>query len=884
MCDRMDQPIDVVVRRGRKCTRTQRTKYQRQSTAQSITMSNEVRQQPRSLQCLRLKRRRNMAGSKSISMSIPAASAYVAAICLLSTGMIRGSNSYNLVITFPSSMHHLNYRPVAERRILATSLAVSIADNGGSLYEDFGSPGRSPTFEVTHSAIICLKLELKDRLYRNHFLEVLQIIQRLLQIYSDAAASLSANERSNLSSEIDSSIQEFLILAFTTPTVHDHRRVRIGIDVLNMQLSTMSLASPYNTIPRRVLLNAIAAISTLPNEGIDYTSSYSQEQLSYHSYVAISYRLLQRLISHVGVRGQPNYSISEKEFNQVLHVHCKVGHMMSSERIVKLQERTVQQSPISLVTFSILLKGYGQKRDLRSVENTILRATSIPLDTIMINTIIDAYINCNAIERAEAFFCKIKNENLPINRRTYNTYMKGLAKQGELGKAQQLAYEMKQRRLWDSVTTNTLVHASIVAGNLSFAEEILDKETMRSDKYKYQHPNVEAYTELLDTYSKSNHLDLALSVLQTMQHRNVEPNEVTYTCLMGGLGRSHRIDLAQKILTYMESRGQRPTTKMYNALFSGLFNETITQAIDGRVDDGMKLLIDMKQSNVRPNSVTASIFVDALGRCSASREVEAQLLVDELIRSGCVSECDNRVLTSLLRLYGRVGNFQQVTRMFQKVKRPDTVAINAYIDACCRCGREKMAIDAFEFHFRNTKKGLQRPDVVTYAVLIGSILKRSTPESLRQARLLYADMKNNRNISPDNGMVDVVLKSMIRIGTARQLTKHHVVLIAEVLQDAELLFWDEGQLNRRRRAIRAIMLESFGNVLRSNDPVFDLIPTRYSEDDLFDRKGWNQVNSGFRMWGPTDSNKETDIKDSKSNDNFLKSHGWNDVDSNFRFI
>ncbi len=838
-------------------------------------MNNEVSQQPRSLQCLRLKRRRNMAGM-SISTSIPAATAYVAAICLLSTGMIRGSDSYNSVITFPSNRHDLSYRPVTERRIIATSLAVSIADNGGSLYEDFGSPGRSPTFEVTHSAIKRLKHELKDRLYRNHFLEAMQIIQRLLQTYSDAAVSLSANERSNLSSEIDSSIQEFLILAFTTPTAHDHRRVIIGIDVLNMQLSKTSLVSPYNTIPRRVLLSAIAAISTLQNEVIDYTSSYSQEQLSYHSYVAISYRLLQRLISHVGVRGQPNYFTSEKEFNQVLHAHCKIGHMVSAERIIKLKERTIQQSPISLVTFSILLKGYGQIRDLRSVEHTILRTTGITLDTIMINTIIDAYINCNAIEPAEAFFSKIKNENLPINRRTYNTYLKGLAKQGELGKAQQLAYDMKQRRLWDSVTTNTLVHASIVAGNLTYAEEILDKETMRSDKYKYEHPNVEAYTELLDTYSKSNHLDQALSVLQTMQRRNVEPNEVTYTCLMGGLGRSHRIDLAQKILTYMESRGQRPTTKMYNALFSGLFNETITQAIDGRVDDGMKLLIDMKQSNVRPNSVTVSIFVDALGRCSVSRVVEAQLLVDKLTRSGCVSECDNRVLTSLLRVYGREGNFQQVTRTFQKVKRPDTVAINAYIDACCRCGREKTAIDAFEFHFHNAKKGLQRrPDVVTYAVLIGSILKRSTPESLRQARLLYADMKNNRNISPDNGLVDVVLKSMIRIGTARQLTKQHVVLIAEVLQDAELLFWDEGQLNRRRRAIRAIMLESFGNVLRSNDPVFDLIPTSYSENDLFDRKGWNQVNSGFRMWGPTDSNKE---------DNFLKSHGWNDVDSTFRLI
>jgi PPR repeat len=321
---------------------------------------------------------------------------------------------------------------------------------------------------------------------------------------------------------------------------------------------------------------------------------------------------------------------------------------------------------------------------------------------------------------------------------------------------------------------------------------------------------------------------------------------------------------------------------MYNALFSGLFNETVALAIDCRVDDGMKLLIDMKQSNVRPSSVTLSIFVDALGRCSTPRIVEAQLLVDEFIRAGCVSACDNRVLTSLIRLYGRVGNFQFVTSTFEKVTRPDTVAVNAYIDACCRCGREKMALDTFELYFRNTKKGLHCPDVVTYAILIGSILKRSSVESLQQARLLYVDMKTNYNISPDHGLIDVVLKSMIRIGTARELTKQHVMLIAEVLQDAELLFWDDGQLNRRRRAIRAIIFESFGNALRPNDPVFDLIPTSYSDDDLFDRKGWNQVHSGFRMWGPTVAMREA--KPRNHGDEFLKSHGWNDVDSTFRLI
>ena len=52
------------------------------------------------------------------------------------------------------------------------------------------------------------------------------------------------------------------------------------------------------------------------------------------------------------------------------------------------------------------------------------------------------------------------------------------------------------------------------------------------------------------------------------------------------------------------------------------------------------------------------------------------------------------------------------------------------------------------------------------------------------------------------------------------------------------------------------------------------------EDVLFQRKGWNKVDSGFRLWG----GGMTDFEPDKSSDAFLKSHGWNDVDSGFRLF
>jgi len=47
------------------------------------------------------------------------------------------------------------------------------------------------------------------------------------------------------------------------------------------------------------------------------------------------------------------------------------------------------------------------------------------------------------------------------------------------------------------------------------------------------------------------------------------------------------------------------------------------------------------------------------------------------------------------------------------------------------------------------------------------------------------------------------------------------------------------------------------------------------EDNLFQRHGWNEVDSGFRLWGAGKIVGHT-------GDNFLQSKGWNDIDSSFR--
>jgi pentatricopeptide repeat protein len=610
-------------------------------------------------------------------------------------------------------------------------------------------------------------------------------------------------------------------------------------------------------------------------------------------------------VTGVGVRESSREDaapfVTEKEFNEVLNAFANCGRMDMAHRVVALQERTAHAPALSPVTYSILLKGYGRLGDLPNVEVVLSQAAKYQIepDTILLNTLIDAYINCNAMEKAREVFLEMKKPSDTHtgilggiswprpNRRTYNTMLKGFASSGDLAAALSLSEEMKSLRIWDAVTTNTLAHAAIVAGDLSLAEDVLTNHSVAVDSglsKSGEHPNVEAYTELLDAYAKTQQLENALLVLQRMKQREVDPNEVTYTCLMGGFGRGLKVDEARKTLAFMDSTGLKPTSKVYHALVSGLVSKNASTMgdLDSRVDEAIAVLREMIQSGVRPNAVTVAILIEALGRCHHPRVSEASLLVEKLTMQRIIPDGNAKVLTGLVQSYGKAGDIEGALKAFGMMMKPDTVAVNAFLDACCRCNRLGLAIKTFDNCFRS-KKAVS-PDVISYSVLIGALFKVNTAESIRQARAMYLEMKTRNKIDPDTALVDVILKAMIRFSHSNRLEKQDLRFVASVIRDAEKLRWEDGQLERRKRGIQNALSDRMGGV-RGKESLNALLRTSESTDDLLERKGWNKIDSGFRLWGgERDDLVGLDSSSVKPVDEFLESHGWNDVDSGFRLF
>ena len=206
------------------------------------------------------------------------------------------------------------------------------------------------------------------------------------------------------------------------------------------------------------------------------------------------------------------------------------------------------------------------------------------------------------------------------------------------------------------------------------------------------------------------------------------------------------------MLEDMASAGVKATAVTYNALISGLVvsshnlknHDTYEygthvsmeqdEGFDIYVDQAIVVLKDMMQDGVRPNVVTVAILIEALGRCSRPRIDEAETLVAKLESNRIIPADNEKVKTAMIRACGSAGDLKASLNAFRGIRRPDVIAINAFMDASCRCGNDKVAFDTFD-HFlgTNVTTGVV-PDVISYSVLINSLLKKSSVMAVSRAQ------------------------------------------------------------------------------------------------------------------------------------------------------
>lgn len=579
-------------------------------------------------------------------------------------------------------------------------------------------------------------------------------------------------------------------------------------------------------------------------------------------------------------------------------------------------------------------------------------------DAITTNTLVNAYVTCQKFKEAELLLLQTyantttsKGHHHP-NIEAYTDLYAGYAK-FDYEKAKKLLSIMKSRSVTPNLFTYTAILQSMARQGEYQQMKLLLKEilTTNNKKIKTNSWN-ELYNAvftglLLDTNDDDDYetriqcatklfhgLFVKEPTTNTTLSTFFRPNQVLVLCSILFQGLARYCSRKSKELALMNSNNNNIT--MANHL---------TQ--QKRLLDFVKLSSKIHEHLFK----LGYIFPGGGGSSTANGNI--------------------RINTPLMTIYASIQDLEKVKSCFLSIERKDVKSLNSYLDACIKCNSLMDSLEAFQQYVMRTPDAVAgannitgsdvlqnyvRPDVVTYTILITSILKSATTKTNRnyaatllqqttnktkqeqvetashtvatatkRAQILYDDMLLTWNIIPDKALIDCIVHTMCNRpffdSRVVQSSAHFsnsddgnpktrvlvLKLLKQVLLDAQKYncYTTSSNLesNDTRQKQREVKneYEALVNRVKRCAEIERALRGRQMEQ-LFRDKGWNEVDSSFRIFGGpqrqhrataplrddgyTESIK-TDINengDKTKNRDWLESKGWNDVDSGFRII
>lgn len=318
-------------------------------------------------------------------------------------------------------------------------------------------------------------------------------------------------------------------------------------------------------------------------------------------------------------------------------------------------------------------------------------------NTVMYNSLMGGLLACGMIKDAQKLFQGMEKDSV-----SWTAMIQGLAQNGLEKEAFELYREMKTEGLkMDQFTFGSVLPACGGLGAINQGKQI-HGSIIRTNLQDH----VYVGSALIDMYCKCKCIDYAKTVFDRMKQKNV----VSWTAMVVGYGQI------------------------------------------GRAEEAVKIFIDMQRSGIDPDHYTLGQAISACANISSLEEgsqFHGKAIISGLIRYVVVSN-------SLVTLYGKCGNIDDSTRLFDEMSVRDEVSWTAVVSAYAQFGR---AIEAIELFDRMVQNGL-KPDGVT---LTGVISACSRAGLVEKGQRYFELMVNEYGIVPSNGhyscMIDLFSRS-----------------------------------------------------------------------------------------------------------------------------
>jgi len=328
-------------------------------------------------------------------------------------------------------------------------------------------------------------------------------------------------------------------------------------------------------------------------------------------------------------------------FNSLIDTCVKTGKMGEAWKFY--EEMTKCDIVPDNFTYSILINGiksnHHNKDELNralSMLDVIQNSPDFTPDEIFYNSLIDACVKFNEINKGLSVFEEMKKKKIEPSSITYGILIKAFGKINDLVKAFKIFEQMKLKHMKiNDVTYGCLLDACVKNDRMDLALILVDK--MKQDNISL---NTILYTTLIKGFSKVNKLDEALNIFNIMKENpRTYPNLITYNCMIDACVKCDNMIKALEIFEEMTNgnRAIYPDLITYSTMIKGfckqkniekayhflnlILNNKITpdEALinllleccysTGNIDRGVEIFNIMNSLKIPASNITYSILI-----------------------------------------------------------------------------------------------------------------------------------------------------------------------------------------------------------------------------------------------------------------------------------
>ncbi|KAL0326104.1 UNVERIFIED_CONTAM: putative pentatricopeptide repeat-containing protein, mitochondrial [Sesamum radiatum] len=308
---------------------------------------------------------------------------------------------------------------------------------------------------------------------------------------------------------------------------------------------------------------------------------------------------------------------------------------------------------------------------------------------------------------------------------------------------------------------NRLLQMYARCGRVDHARRLFDEMPQR---------NCFTWNTLLEGYARSGHRNGLLNFFYSMPHKN----EFSWNVVLSGLARGGELDTAQRLFNEMPSK-------------NGIAWNTMIHGYARNGEPGMALVLfkdfiksEMNESGgiLRWDPFVLATVVGActeLGGVELGKQVHARMILDDV-------EFDLVLGSSLMNMYGKCGDLDSASRLFNVMEDPDDYTLSSLISGYANCCRMGDAGRIFRLK--------SNPCVVLWNSMISGYVANDDPVEA----LIYFVSMHKKGVLGDYSTFSSVLSACSTTGTRKnciQLHAHayklgifHDLVVASALIDA----------------------------------------------------------------------------------------------------